>query len=49
MKENCATEGEIVQLKVKLGKEIDVKDLGLLRYFLGIEVAHGAEGVVLSQ
>ena len=41
-------EGEIAQLKVQLGKEFEVKDLGLLRYFLGIEVAHGAEGIVLS-
>ena len=42
-------EGEIAQLKMQLGKEFEVKDLGLLRYFLGIEVARGAEGVVLSQ
>ena len=42
-------EEEIAQLKVQIGKEFKVKDLGLLRYFLGIEVAHGAEGVVLSQ
>ena len=40
-------EGEIAQLKVQLGKEFEVKDLGLLRYFLGIEVARGADGVVL--
>jgi hypothetical protein len=26
-----------------------VKDLGQLRYFLGIEIARGAEGIVLSQ
>jgi hypothetical protein len=26
-----------------------VKDLGQHRYFFGIEVAHGAEGIVLSQ
>jgi hypothetical protein len=42
-------EEEIAQLKVRLGKEFEVKDLGLLRYFLGIEVARGAEGIVLSQ
>ncbi|XP_020268393.1 uncharacterized protein LOC109843843 [Asparagus officinalis] len=42
-------EKEIVHLKVRLGKEFEVKDLGLLRYFLGIEIARGAEGVVLSQ
>ena len=42
-------EGEIAQLKARLGKEFEVKDLGQLRYFLGIEVACGEEGVVLSQ
>ena len=42
-------EGEIAQLKAKLGKEFEVKDLGQLRYFLGIEVARGEEGIVLSQ
>jgi hypothetical protein len=26
-----------------------VKDLGQLRYFLGIEIARGEEGIVLSQ
>jgi hypothetical protein len=26
-----------------------VKDLGQLRYFFGIEIARGAEGIVLSQ
>jgi Reverse transcriptase (RNA-dependent DNA polymerase) len=42
-------EGEIAQLKARLGKEFEVKDLGQLRYFLGIEIARGAEGIVLSQ
>jgi Reverse transcriptase (RNA-dependent DNA polymerase) len=42
-------EGEIALLKKKLGKEFEVKDLGQLRYFLGIEIARGAEGIVLSQ
>jgi Reverse transcriptase (RNA-dependent DNA polymerase) len=41
-------EGEIAQLKARLGKEFEVKDLGQLRYFLGIEIARGAEGIVLS-
>jgi Reverse transcriptase (RNA-dependent DNA polymerase) len=42
-------EDEIAQLKVKLGNEFEVKDLGYLRYFLGIEVARGLKGIVLSQ
>ena len=42
-------EEEIAQLKVQLGKEFEVKDLDLLQYFLGIEAACGAEGVVLSR
>jgi Reverse transcriptase (RNA-dependent DNA polymerase) len=42
-------EGEITQLKAKLRKEFEVKDLEQLRYFFGIEVAHGAERIVLSQ
>lgn len=37
------------QVKVDLGKVFDVKDLGFLRYFLGIEVARSSRGVVLSQ
>jgi Reverse transcriptase (RNA-dependent DNA polymerase) len=42
-------DGEIAQLKVKLGKEFEIKDPGQLKYFLRIEVAHGAERIVLSQ
>lgn len=42
-------EREIAQLKVRLGKKFEVKDLSLLQYFLGIEIARGAEGIVLSQ
>jgi Reverse transcriptase (RNA-dependent DNA polymerase) len=40
-------EKEIAQLKVRLGKEFEVKDLGQLKYFLRIKVACG--GIVLSQ
>jgi Reverse transcriptase (RNA-dependent DNA polymerase) len=42
-------EGEIAQLKARLGKEFEIKNLRQLRYFLGIEVARGAEGIILSQ
>jgi Reverse transcriptase (RNA-dependent DNA polymerase) len=42
-------EKEITQLKVRLDKEFEVKDFGQLKYFLGIEVARGVEGIVLSQ
>jgi Reverse transcriptase (RNA-dependent DNA polymerase) len=42
-------EDEIARLKVRLGKEFEVNDLGYLRYFFGIEVARGSKGIVLSQ
>ncbi|XP_020249438.1 uncharacterized protein LOC109826828 [Asparagus officinalis] len=42
-------EKEIAQLKVRLSKEFEVKNIGQLRYFLGIEIAHGPKGIVLSQ
>lgn len=40
---------EIARLKENLSKEFEVKDLGQLRYFLGIEIARSPEGIVLSQ
>lgn len=40
---------EIFPLKQRLGKEFEVKDLGQLRYFLGIKIAHSSTGIVLSQ
>jgi hypothetical protein len=42
-------EEEIHQLKKNLAKSFEVKDLGHLHYFLGIEVAYGVEGTFLSQ
>jgi Reverse transcriptase (RNA-dependent DNA polymerase) len=39
---------EIAQLKMRLGKEFEVKDLEQFKYFFGIEVARGVEGIVLS-
>jgi hypothetical protein len=42
-------EHEIAHLKENLSKEFEVKDLGHLKYFLGIEVARSPQGIVLSQ
>ncbi|GFZ20739.1 hypothetical protein Acr_28g0014440 [Actinidia rufa] len=39
----------IVQVKCGLQKAFDIKDLGPLRYFLGIEVARSRHGISLSQ
>lgn len=40
---------EITSLKKKLGRSFEIKDLGRLRYFLGIEIARSSKGIVLSQ
>ncbi|GJU03398.1 putative RNA-directed DNA polymerase [Tanacetum coccineum] len=39
----------IERTKTHLDKEFSIKDLGSLKYFLGIEVARTSEGLVLSQ
>jgi hypothetical protein len=39
----------IADLKTYLNKHFHTKDLGALRYFLGIEVAHSSQGIFLSQ
>lgn len=45
--------GNDLQVMTKVKKQLDqsfsIKDLGTLKYFLGIEVARSAEGIVLSQ
>jgi Reverse transcriptase (RNA-dependent DNA polymerase) len=40
---------EMKRLKANLAKEFEMKDLGELCYFLGIEVVRSKKGVVLSQ
>ena len=40
---------EIDQLKKEVIKEFEMKDLGLLRYFFGMEVAHSKTGLVVTQ
>ncbi|KAA0066554.1 Cysteine-rich RLK (RECEPTOR-like protein kinase) 8 [Cucumis melo var. makuwa] len=39
---------EIVQLKKKMGFEFEIKDLGNLKYFFGMEVARSKEGISMS-
>ncbi|TYK23007.1 putative mitochondrial protein [Cucumis melo var. makuwa] len=40
---------EIIQLKNKMDNEFESKDLGNLKYFLGMEVARSKEGASVSQ
>lgn len=40
---------EITQLKKKMGDKFEIKDLGNLKYFLGMEVARSKEGISVSQ
>ena len=39
----------INELGQNLSKHFEVKDLGMLRYFMGIEVASSQQGILLSQ
>ena len=40
---------EMSRLKQSLAKEFEIKDLGQLRYFLGMEVARSKKGIIVSQ
>ena len=41
-------EAEIAHVKTLMKQEFDMKDLGELRYFLGIEIVRTKEGIWLS-
>jgi Reverse transcriptase (RNA-dependent DNA polymerase) len=40
---------EIDDIKQDLKQKFDIKDLGKLKYFLGIEIAHSQKGLFISQ
>jgi Reverse transcriptase (RNA-dependent DNA polymerase) len=40
---------EIKRVKVQLKENFNIKDLGLLKYFLGIEIARSPKGLFISQ
>lgn len=42
-------ENEMARIKILLSKEFEMKDLGYLKYFLGMEVARSALGISISQ
>lgn len=42
-------EETIAKLKIALNEAFTIKDLGNLRYFLGIEVARGEHGTMINQ
>ncbi|GAU44958.1 hypothetical protein TSUD_28930 [Trifolium subterraneum] len=45
----CTSLDEIDRIKVILDTNFKIKDLGVVKYFLGLEVAHSKEGISISQ
>jgi hypothetical protein len=45
----CGSSAEIKHFKTEMAKVFQMSDLGLLHYYLGIEVKQGPDGVSLSQ
>ena len=41
-------EKQIMESKRKLAEEFEMKDLGLMHYFLGLEVWKNSEGIFLN-
>ena len=42
-------EREKHEVKQRLATEFEIKELGILKYFLGIEVAYSTQGIFISQ
>lgn len=42
-------EEELQKLKQFLSKQFEIKDLGKLKYFLGMEIARSSKGIAISQ
>jgi Reverse transcriptase (RNA-dependent DNA polymerase) len=40
---------EIKKVKAQLREKYNIKDLRLLKYFLGVEIAHSPRGIFISQ
>jgi len=45
----CNDDGEIHNLNHSFANEFEIKDLGSLKYFLGIEVTRSRHGIFISQ